>query len=109
MYSQGEVVLIPVPFTDLSASKRRPVLIISNDSYNNSNPDFIVVAVTSNLIQQGISLTNGDMIQGSLPKPSVVRCDKIYTLHQGIVVKSIGHIANTVLASVRTEITNIIS
>ena len=27
---QGEIVLIPIPFTDLSSQKRRPVIIVSN-------------------------------------------------------------------------------
>ena len=34
MLEQREIVLIPVPFTDLTSQKRRPVLIISNDRYH---------------------------------------------------------------------------
>jgi mRNA interferase MazF len=34
MPEQGDIVLIPVPFTDLSAQKRRPVIVISNKAYN---------------------------------------------------------------------------
>jgi len=108
MYSRGDIVLIPVPFSDLTATKRRPVLVVSNDTNNSTSQDMIVVAITSNLIQPGIQITTSDMISGQLPKPSVVRSDKIYTLDQGIVVKSIGRIANAVLDAVRTEIiTNI--
>jgi mRNA interferase MazF len=47
--SQGEIVLIPVPFTDLSSQKRRPVIITSNNLYNRSARDMLVVAMTSNL------------------------------------------------------------
>lgn len=31
MPEQGDIVLIPVPFTDLTSQKRRPVIIVSND------------------------------------------------------------------------------
>lgn len=34
MYKQRDIVLIPTPFTDLSSNKKRPVIIISNDSKN---------------------------------------------------------------------------
>lgn len=34
MPKQGEIVLIPVPFTDLSSSKRRSEIVISNDDYH---------------------------------------------------------------------------
>ena len=34
MPSQGDIVLIPVPFTDLSSQKRRPVIVVSNSHYN---------------------------------------------------------------------------
>jgi len=29
MREQGSIILIPVPFTDLSSTKRRPVIVIS--------------------------------------------------------------------------------
>ena len=47
MPSQGDIVLIPIPFTDLSSQKRRPVIVISNDQYNQTAPDVVVVAMTS--------------------------------------------------------------
>jgi mRNA-degrading endonuclease toxin of MazEF toxin-antitoxin module len=30
----GDIVLVPVPFTDLTSQRRRPVIVISNDTYN---------------------------------------------------------------------------
>ncbi len=42
MYKQREIVLVPFPYSDLSAVKRRPVLVISNDDYNISYPDILV-------------------------------------------------------------------
>ena len=34
MYKQGEILLISLPFSDLTSSKKRPVLVISNDENN---------------------------------------------------------------------------
>jgi mRNA interferase MazF len=48
MPEQGDIVLIPVPFTDLSSTKRRPVIVVSNDDYNQQRQDIVVVAMTSN-------------------------------------------------------------
>jgi mRNA interferase MazF len=48
MPEQGEIVLVPVPFTDLSSTKRRPVIVISNRAYHQATADMVVVAMTSN-------------------------------------------------------------
>jgi mRNA interferase MazF len=43
----GDVVLVPFPFTDQTATKQRPGVIVSSDAYHRERPDVIVVAVTS--------------------------------------------------------------
>jgi hypothetical protein len=44
MFERGALLLVPFPFTDLSAAKRRPVLALTApDSYG----DFIALRVTS--------------------------------------------------------------
>jgi mRNA interferase MazF len=64
MYQQGDIVLIPVPFTDLSSQRRRPVIIISNQSYNQKTKDIVVVAMTSNPVEVDYSftITSADLI-----------------------------------------------
>ena len=109
MYNSGDIVLIPVPFSDLSSSKKRPVLVISNNSYNTAKPDMIVVAITSNVSQQGISISSSDMTTGQLPKPSVIRSDKVYTLDQKIVIKSIGQLSSSIVMSAKNELIKFIS
>lgn len=56
MPERGDIVLIPVPFSDLTSQKRRPVVVISNDTYQKNTQDIIVVAMTSNIreIEYGI-------------------------------------------------------
>jgi mRNA interferase MazF len=91
MLNQGDIVLIPVPFTDLSAQKRRPVIVISNDAYNQHAPDMVVVAMTSNptLGPYSLTITTADLVRGTLNRPGTVRVDKIYTLQQTLIVKTL--------------------
>ena len=46
MYNQGGILLVTVPFTDLSTQKKRTVLVMSKQGYNYAADDLIVVAVT---------------------------------------------------------------
>jgi mRNA interferase MazF len=95
MPEQGEIVLIPVPFTDLSSQKRWPVIVISNDAYNRDGRDVVVVAMTSNPATTGYSfqITSHDLTVGKLNRPGMVRVDKIYTLAQSLIVKKFGKLA----------------
>jgi len=47
-HGKGEVVLVPVDFTDRSGSKFRPAVIVSDERYNRG-PARLIVSVTGNL------------------------------------------------------------
>jgi mRNA interferase MazF len=96
--------LIPIPFTDLSSQKRRPVIVVSNDVYNRKTGDIVVVAMTSNpaTVDYSFTITSSDLEQGQLNRPSKVRVDKIYTLSQSIVVKTFGRVNSKVLDYIRS-------
>jgi mRNA interferase MazF len=111
MPEQGDIVLIPVPFTDLSSQKRRPVIVISNDTYNSRAADMIVVAMTSNPAATLLSfqITSADLIEGALNRPGMVRPDKIYTLAQSIIVKKFGKASPLIVERIRQTLGKIIS
>lgn len=94
MPEQGDILLIPVPFTDLSSQKRRPVIVISNNEYNSQTNDVVVVAMTSRPLrtEYGFTITNKELQKGNLNRPGQIRVDKIYTLSQAIVVKTFGRV-----------------
>jgi len=48
-YEFGDVVLIPFPFTDQTAAKKRPAVVVSSTAYHRSRPDLILMAVTSRI------------------------------------------------------------
>jgi mRNA interferase MazF len=111
MPNQGDIVLIPIPFTDLSSQKRRPVIVISNDSYNHTTPDMVVVAMTSNPTPTTYSftITSADLIRGSLNRPGTVRVDKLYTLEQTLVTKTSGWIKTRTLNRIRAIVRELIA
>lgn len=96
---QGDIVLIPVPFTDLSSRKRRPVIVVSTNEYNAASLDMIVVAMTSNPAQTPWSfvISSNDVAEGHLNRPGMVRVDKIYTLAQSLAVARFGRESPLVL------------
>ena len=111
MLSPGELILIPVPFTDLSSQKRRPVIVISNRTYNQNSRDMLVVAVTSNLrpTLYSFPLNPEDMAIGTLNRASVVRADKIYALGQLLIVKRFGTVKPEVLDKISTVVQQIMN
>lgn len=93
-FERGEMVLVPFPFTDMSQSKLRPVLVISNQSYNKTSFDFICCGITSNSNNKknSILLENRDLKNGIIVKKSRIKFDSIFTLRKDLRVKKIGQI-----------------
>ena len=97
MFERGDLLLVPFPFSDLSATKRRPVLALTApDGYG----DFIALPVTSRpQAEHGLPLTAADLVHGKLPAPSWVRTDRVVTLNASLVVKTVGRVADRVVAA----------
>lgn len=106
MLKQRDIVLIPIPFTDLTSRKRRPVLIVSNDQYNQKTQDIVVMAITSKLDapDYAVIFEDKDMQEGALPRKSMIRVDKIYTLSQNIVVKRYGQVKEATFEEARKKL-----
>ena len=111
MPEQGDIVLIPIPFTDLSSQKRRPVIVISNNDYNRKTEDVVVVAMTSNpeSTDYSFSISSSDLINGKLNRPSKVRVDKLYTMSQSIIVKTFGRVDVRILQGVRSTLQELVA
>lgn len=107
---QGEIVLIPVPFTDLTSHKRRPVIVVSTDAYNAAGLDMVVVAMTSNPTQTTWSfvVSSADLSEGHLNRPGTVRVDKIYTLEQSLGIARFGKVSAVVLDRIRDTLLHLV-
>jgi len=81
---QREIILINFPFSDLTGAKVRPALVISNNRYNQTSLDTVVLAITSNLSLHSykILIEMQDLENGSLPVKSAIRVDKPFSVLQ---------------------------
>jgi mRNA interferase MazF len=108
-YSFGDIVLVPFPFTDQSASKQRPAVVISTASYNAARPDIILMAVTSQLRASAafgeVWLT--DWQDAGLLKPSAVK-PVVATLEQLLIIRRLGAISIADAKNLHEEISKII-
>ena len=87
IFDKGDVLLIPFPFSDLSQTKKRPVLALSQADLQG---DFIALAMTTrnqhaNLVTVGLD----DYASTPLPKPTWIRSDKIFTFNDSLIIKRI--------------------
>jgi mRNA interferase MazF len=87
---RGDVVVVPFPFVDAPAEKRRPSLILSQKAFNRSNGHSICAMITT------ASRTNWpsdiaivDLAAAGLPRACVVRF-KLFTLPNEIILRQAG-------------------
>lgn len=108
MFERGKIVLVPFPFTDLSAQKVRPALILSEPMRVRNH--VIVAFITSKTIQREprgsvvIKHETAGFEQTGLKVSSLVRCDKIATLDKQIVLGEIGSCPAPIMKKINTAL-----
>ena len=110
MFEQGDIVLVPFPFTDLSTTKQRPALVISKGSYNTKTQDIVTCGITSNLQNSdyAVLIDNADLAEGHIPMKSRVKVGKIFTLKQSLIIKKIAKLKAASFQHVKQELQNLI-
>lgn len=97
---RGDVVLVPVGFTDQSGVKRRPAVIVSSDRYNAESPDLVIASIASNLA--AIAHPGDHAIErwqeAGLLRPSMVQ-PKLATIEARIASRRLGHLVDADLAA----------
>lgn len=109
-YNQREIVLVPFPYSDLTTTKRRPVLIISNNDYNRDFQDVLVCVITSNQFKDdySVELLETDLELGILAEPSIVKAHKLFTIHQSKIIKKFSLIKESHFIKVTSKIKQLI-
>jgi mRNA-degrading endonuclease toxin of MazEF toxin-antitoxin module len=98
-YSAGDVLLADVTYTDEEQHKRRPILVVSTESYNRATDNVIFVPITSNSAPLG-DYHRLELESGHLPFESNVIVDRIQTVRQSRVVKKFGRGTPEIMAKI---------
>jgi mRNA interferase MazF len=83
-FSISEVILLPIPFTDLTSRKVRPAIIIGHSSFAG---DLFVVPISSQMQNVDVSLL--DWRAAGLNVPCGIK-SQLATIESRLVVKSVG-------------------
>lgn len=106
-FVKGDVVVVPFPFSDLSASKRRPALVLASLTGN----DIILCQITSKAITDNyaISITANDFAIGKLNQDSNVRPNRLFTADSNIVLYKIGSLNHDKIREVISRVIQIMN
>jgi mRNA interferase MazF len=92
--ARGDIVLVDFPFTDLSGAKLRPALIVARPS----GDDFILAFLSSQTgngtspAEHMIAPSDVEFGVTGLKSASLIRLDKLATLHRALIQRRIGRL-----------------
>lgn len=91
IYNRGDVVLVPFPFSNQSAAKKRPAVVISSDKHNRFSSDVIIMAITSKTdkINTSAEYVIMDWEKAGLLKPSLMK-PAVSTIEQKLIIRKLG-------------------
>lgn len=88
-YSFGDVLLVPLVFSDATQSKRRPVLVVADTG----DADLLVVPVTSHNPRTVDDVGLLDWNSAGLRLPSTSRMAKLATVAKRTVIRGLGRLS----------------
>ena len=104
--SIAEIVLVPFPFSDLSASKVRPAVCLADAGRG----DWILCQITSKAYgdPRAVPLTPADFLSGGLLVASVARPGKLFTASNSLLVRSVGTLNDPAYQRVVAAVVNLL-
>ena len=90
--TRHQVVLLLFPFSDLSASKLRPALVLADAGRG----DWLLCQITSKPYAdtQAIELSQADFTSGGLQRTSYARPAKLFTAHASLIHRIAGELSH---------------
>lgn len=95
-----EVVVVPFPFTDRRASKRRPALVVSSAPFNDAHDQAILSMITTAAGEWPSDVAVRNWREAGLNAPCKVRF-KLFTLDHTLILRRIGALSQQDGAAVK--------
>ena len=99
-FAQGDIVVVPFPYTDRQSEKRRPALVISNGKVSRDHGLVWLAMITSS----GNQKWAGDIeIVGEttgLASPSLIRTAKLATVDKSRIIRVAGKVSEEIWSKV---------
>lgn len=107
-FVKGDVVVVPFPFSDLSATKRCPALVATTLG---TADDVALCQITSRYAADNFSihLTESDFATGGLHRASNVRPNRLFTADTRIILYRAGQLSIRKMQAITAKIIEIIS
>ena len=89
-FATRQVILLPFPFSDLSASKLRPALLLAAAGKG----DWLLCQITSNPYAdpRAVTLAEVDFADGGLQRVSHARASELFTAHESLFQRAVGQL-----------------
>ena len=103
---KGDIVVMPFPFTDLKATKKRPAIVITPLV----GDDLIVCQITGKIKEDSyvVELKDSEIVGGKLKGASYVRTNKIFTADKSIIEYKVGSLKKEKIAEVENRVIKVI-
>ncbi len=105
-FTKGDIVIFPFPYTDLTSTKIRPCLVMSEEM----GEDIILCQITSSTDNKySIELKTNETVNGTLSINSFIRTNMLFTASKSQISKKICKLKKEKYSKVVSKIINTIS
>lgn len=103
---KGDIVVVPFPFSDLSAAKRRPALVL----IDLPGEDAVLAAITATRREiHSVALEDKDFQSGRLSRSSYILPAKLFTFQKSMIIRTVGNVTESKRKEVVGEITSLLA
>ena len=103
IFEPFDVVVVPFPFTDRKAERRRPALVVSSPDFNETHEHSILAMVTSAGGEWPSDVALRDWSEAGLSVPCRVRL-KLFTLDAALILRKAGALSERDAEAVRRSL-----